>query len=100
MRDKDLAPPLERRRKQAARAERRRHFVIAVLAAAAIAFVVGVAAGSSADDAAPTEGESAGPPELPRGGRSLLPEHRLVGFYGAPQDDALGALGIGTPSEA
>jgi hypothetical protein len=29
-----------------------------------------------------------------------LPEYRLVGFYGAPQDDALGALGVGTPAEA
>ena len=44
--------------------------------------------------------ESAGPIELPRGGRSLLPEYRLVGFYGAPQDEALGALGVGTPAEA
>jgi hypothetical protein len=37
------------------------------------------------------------PPELPRGGRKLFPHYRVVGFYGAPQDRALGALGIGTP---
>ena len=29
-----------------------------------------------------------------------MPEYRLVGFYGAPQDEALGALGVGTPAEA
>ena len=40
------------------------------------------------------------PPELPRGGRSVLPEHRVVGFYGAPQATELGALGIGTPDQA
>ena len=40
------------------------------------------------------------PPELPRGGRSILPEHRVVAFYGAPQSRELGALGIGTPRGA
>lgn len=40
------------------------------------------------------------PPELPRGGRSVLPEHRVVGYYGAPQDPQLGALGIGKPDDA
>ena len=39
------------------------------------------------------------PPELPRGGREIVPRYRVVGFYGAPQDDALGALGIGSPDE-
>jgi hypothetical protein len=38
--------------------------------------------------------------ELPRGGRQLLPDRRIVAYYGAPQDDELGALGIGTPSHA
>jgi len=39
-------------------------------------------------------------PELPRGGRSILPEKRVVAFYGAPQSPELGALGIGTPNRA
>ena len=39
-------------------------------------------------------------PQLPDGGRVIFPEKRVVGFYGAPQDEALGALGIGTPAEA
>jgi hypothetical protein len=40
------------------------------------------------------------PPELPRGGRSILPDKRVVAFYGAPQSPELGALGIGTPDSA
>jgi hypothetical protein len=40
------------------------------------------------------------PPELPRGGLSVLPEFRIVAFYGAPQSHELGALGIGTPAAA
>ena len=38
------------------------------------------------------------PAELPRGGRRLLPDYRVVAYYGAPQDDQLGALGIGSPA--
>jgi hypothetical protein len=34
-------------------------------------------------------------PELPRGGRTILPRHRLVGFAGSPVSAALGRLGIG-----
>ena len=42
----------------------------------------------------------ASPPELPRGGRRILPDHLVVGFYGAPQSEELGALGMGTPEQA
>jgi hypothetical protein len=38
--------------------------------------------------------------ELPRGGRSILPEFRVVAYYGAPQSRELGALGIGSPQGA
>ena len=34
-------------------------------------------------------------PQLPGGGRTLLPEHRLVGFAGVPGSTAMGRLGIG-----
>ena len=40
------------------------------------------------------------PAQLPGGGRSILPVHRVVALYGAPQDPQLGALGVGTPAEA
>jgi hypothetical protein len=48
----------------------------------------------------PTPEPAAAGAELPRGGRSVLPEHRVVAFYGAPQSRELGALGIGTPAGA
>ena len=38
--------------------------------------------------------------ELPRGGRRILPDNRVVAYYGAPQDDELGILGIGSPRTA
>ena len=102
MREDEFEPPLDRRRTQAVRAGRRRRLLFAALGAGTAAFILGVVIGSSTGGSggeAPA-GEASGPVELPRGGRSLLPEYRLVGFYGAPQDDALGALGIGTPEEA
>jgi hypothetical protein len=37
---------------------------------------------------------------LPRGGRTILPDFRVVAYYGAPQDDELGALGIGSARRA
>jgi hypothetical protein len=37
---------------------------------------------------------------LPRGGRQIFPDFRVVAFYGAPQDKQLGELGIGTPAQA
>jgi hypothetical protein len=40
------------------------------------------------------------PPQLPRGGRVVLPDYRVVALYGAPGSDQLGELGIGTPSQA
>jgi hypothetical protein len=43
---------------------------------------------------------AAKPPELPRGGRTILPDKRVVAYYGAPQDDELGILGIGSPERA
>ena len=44
--------------------------------------------------------EAAAPPELPRGGRLVLPRHRVVAYYGAPQDPELGVLGETSPEEA
>jgi hypothetical protein len=96
----EFAPPTERRRAQAERSARRRRALVVAGGAGLIAFIVGAVVGGSSGDGADPAEEAAGPIELPRGGRSLLPEYRLVGFYGAPQDEELGALGIGTPAEA
>ncbi len=53
---------------------------------------------AGADEVATTTTPSV--PSLPRGGRRIFPEHRVVAFYGAPQSPRLGALGIGTPASA
>ena len=71
--------------------------VVIVLALVALVSLAsgGVAGGEEERAAAPPP-----PPELPRGGRSIFPEFRVVGFAGAPQAEELGALGIGTLDQA
>ncbi|MCW3040728.1 MAG: hypothetical protein JWM31_2633, partial [Solirubrobacterales bacterium] len=39
-------------------------------------------------------------PQLPGGGRTIFPRHRIVAFAGNPQDEELGVLGIGSPATA
>ena len=82
---------------------RRRLAALAVLAGLLLAVVV-VACGSGDSGRQPAASagaaEQAAPPELPRGGREILPRYRVVAYYGAPQDPELGTLGIGTPDAA
>jgi hypothetical protein len=66
--------------------------VVFLLLVWAVSSIGGGGGGASADKAKPAE--------LPRGGRVLLPRYRLVAYYGAPQHDELGSLGIGTPADA
>jgi hypothetical protein len=89
-----------RRREEARRRTRRQRKIAlaAVLALAALA-VLALATGGGGEDGG-ERAESAVLPELPRGGREILPRHHVVGFYGAPQDRELGALGVGTPDQA
>lgn len=85
---------------------RRRRAALLAAGAALIALVAGVFVGAGAGDGSgdgddPAAAAAENPTiELPRGGTELLPGNLLVGFYGAPQDEALGALGIGSPEEA
>jgi hypothetical protein len=88
---------------------RRRLAALGIVAAAAALAGAAVGAGDgsrgdSTESAAKTSAESqAAPPkpaELPLGGREIFPRFRVVGFYGAPQSHALGALGIGSPDKA
>jgi len=44
--------------------------------------------------------QAATPPQLPRGGRLILPNQRVVAYYGAPQDPELGVLGETAPEQA
>jgi hypothetical protein len=71
-------------------------------AIAMLAFIVGIASGAGGgdgpDEAAPAE--AAPLVELPGGGREIFPDRRVVALYGSPGDEALGALGIGTPQQA
>jgi hypothetical protein len=80
---------------------RRRLALLALVFLAALPFGIGVLVGSGGgqDELAQAQKQTpkraAKPPELPRGGRSVLPEFQVVAFYGAPQSERLGVLGIG-----
>jgi hypothetical protein len=100
-----MAPASPPRRRapssRAAREEMFRRRRRTALGAAAVLFLLLVWAissiGGGSDGA---NADKAKPAELPRGGRVVLPRYRLVAYYGAPQHDELGALGIGTPAQA
>jgi hypothetical protein len=89
---------------------RRRLTAVAVVVGlvALVLVVVGALAGGGSSRrhgargtaAAATPSPTPQPSQLPRGGRTLLPNFRIVAYYGAPQDTQLGALGIGTPAQA
>jgi hypothetical protein len=80
---------------------RRRLTALGGLAAVLVVAALLLGNGDDSSDQQPASAqEPAAPSELPRGGRSVLPEHRVVAYYGAPQSRELGALGIGTPRGA
>jgi hypothetical protein len=89
------APSVYRRRRLAA-------LGIALLVVAVVVAIV-IATGDDTPEPAARAASKPKPAalaQLPRGGRSLLPDRRIVAFYGAPQDAELGELGIGTPARA
>jgi hypothetical protein len=67
-----------------------------------VGLVLGIVIVTSGSDSKPKAeaAKPAGPPQLPRGGRTIFPRFRVVAYYGAPQDAQLGELGIGTPAHA
>ena len=88
------------RRRQAARRRVRRQRLLALaVPLSGVLLVLGVASLVGGGDGS-SEAEREPPPELPRGGRTILPKWRVVAFYGAPQDPQLGVLGMGTPAAA
>ncbi len=106
-----MEPEFRRRRREEARyrTRRQRGIALGALLACGALVVVVVAAGGAGDGSGPSAKEAgepeeaerpAKPPELPRGGRRLFPRYRVVAFYGAPQNEELGALGIGSPAQA
>jgi hypothetical protein len=86
------------------RAQIRRRRAIGVAALVGVILLLVLAISSLAGGGGGGEEERAAaerkPPELPRGGRSIFPEFRVVGFAGAPQAEELGELGIGSPDSA
>src|SRR4051794_24319723 len=90
---------------------RRRRIVAIVLGAVGAALLVFAITQLTGSNAAEPAKNAAGTPtaqatpkpkplvELPRGGRTILPNFRVVAYYGAPQDKELGALGIGSPTQ-
>jgi hypothetical protein len=84
-----------------------RRRLAAIAGIAAFLLLIGVVAcavsggGSGSSPTASAKRDTpAPPPELPRGGREILPRYRVVAYYGAPQAAELGELGIGTPDSA
>jgi hypothetical protein len=92
-----------RRREEAHRRVVRQRRLVAAAGAAALVVVVVVATSSGSDPLVKESARAADapppPPQLPRGGRVIFPGHRVVAFYGAPQDAELGELGIGAPAQ-
>jgi hypothetical protein len=89
-----------RRREQARRRIRRRRRLalggLVALVGLALAGLVLLLSGGDGESRA--RGAETAPPELPGGGRRILPDRRVVAYYGAPQDPELGALGAGRPA--
>jgi hypothetical protein len=93
-----------RRRRVEARRRviRRRRLVAAGIAGGVVVLLVagGLLAFGGGDDGESEAETAPKPPTLPRGGRTILPDFRVVAYSGAPQDDELGILGIGSPRRA
>jgi hypothetical protein len=95
-----------RRRRPSAAAEarqrtfrRRRRVALGATLCAVLVLTWAVSALFEGGDSDSATAEKA-PPELPRGGRTILPRHRVVSYYGAPQDAQLGILGAVSPRAA
>jgi hypothetical protein len=99
MEDEARRRPREEARR---RVYRRRRLVAAGIAASVLALLVagGMLAFGGDEGDGPQARSEPKPPGLPRGGRTILPDFRVVAYYGAPQDDELGILGIGSPRRA
>jgi len=80
---------------------RRRLLALGVLTGAVVLAVALITTGGH-DGAGPGKAgaKTAAPVQLPRGGRKIFPAYEVVAYYGAPQDDQLGVLGIGSPTHA
>src|SRR5213592_1072047 len=81
---------------------RRRLAALGVLAGVVVLAILLIGSCGSDDKPASAQRVAKTPlvANLPRGGRRIFPDYRVVAYYGAPQDKQLGELGIGTPARA
>jgi hypothetical protein len=80
---------------------RRRRIVAAgVLAGVLFLVVLAIRSCGSNDAAVPAAARKPLVSQLPGGGRTIFPAKRVVAFYGAPQSERLGVLGVGSPRRA
>jgi hypothetical protein len=82
---------------------RRRRFTALGIAAGVVVLAILLIGSCGSADNPPASARKRARPlivTLPRGGRRIFPEFRVVAFYGAPQDKQLGELGIDTPTQA
>jgi hypothetical protein len=80
---------------------RRRLIALAGVALGVVVLIIFALSGGGDDGAGSAQADKPKPPpQLPRGGRRLFPDNLVVAFYGAPQDNQLGELGIGSPRGA
>jgi hypothetical protein len=97
----DTGSSSDRREESRRRLQRQRRTVLVFggigLLLVLFAFDRLVLANGSSDDKPSASAPSV--PELPRGGRVILPRDRVVAYYGDPRDPQLGVLGIGSPDK-
>jgi hypothetical protein len=83
---------------------RRRRIAAAGVLGTLLLVIVLALRSCGADGGETASGVPAAPPplraQLPGGGRRIFPDRRVVAFYGAPQSDRLGILGIGDVDQA
>jgi len=85
---------------QQQRVYRRRRVLALLVGLVAVVLLLRACSAAVGGKSGEAASEAAAPPELPRGGRLVLPQHRVVAYYGAPQDPELGVLGETSPEEA
>jgi hypothetical protein len=98
----DQSDRIRRREEARRRLHRQRRLAAGAATVILLVVIVVLASGGSGSSPAGTKAAAAtdAPAQLQRGGRVIFPGHRVVAFYGAPQDAQLGELGIGTPAHA
>jgi hypothetical protein len=89
---------VERRRARRRQVRRRRFAALLVVGGAVAIGAVSTTSLLGPNKRGKVDATPAPAIELPRGGTTILPGHKVVAFYGAPNGDRLGVLGAGSPT--